>query len=417
MFKEAVEITTLPNGLRVVSEHVPAVRTVSIGVFVGVGARYELASENGLTHFIEHMVFKGTPRRTARDIAVEIESRGGMLNAFTEKEYTCYYARSLSEDAPVVLDVIADMLRNPILAPEEVDRERNVVIEEIRRARDDAEDAVHDLLDRTVWAQHPLGRPVAGTQRTVSSLTSERIGQFMESHYEPQSMVVAAAGRIPHRTLTRLAERHLGDMSVRRRARRGRPPTPRSVTTLRRKRSEQVQFCMGLPAFGHGDPRKYTLSLLDMVLGGSMGSRLFQEIREKRGLAYDIGTHTSAYSDCGLFSVSGGTSPDTFDAVLRLTRDELKRTQDAGLSEEELSQAKRRVRGMIALSLESTASRMMGLGRSLLLLGRVIPLDEVLSQVEAVSHEDILTVARELFDPERASLAAIGPFGKNGART
>lgn len=416
MFREAVEITTLPNGLRVVSERMPSVQTIAVGVYVGVGARFERASEAGLTHFIEHMVFKGTPRRTARDIAVEIESRGGMLNAYTEKEYTAYYARALAEDAPLVLDVIADMLTSPLLKPDEVELEKNVVLEEIRRTNDSPEDAVHDLLDRTVWPGHPLGRPILGTRRTVGSFTPERIRTFMGEYYEPGRTVVAAAGKVGHSSLVRLTSRHLGRMTPRRRTPRGRAPIPQPARALRRKRSEQVQFCIGMPAFAHSDERKYTLTVLDMVLGGSMGSRLFQEIREKRGLAYEIGSHVSGFRDTGLFTVSGGTSPETFDSVLRLIREELTKVEQDGLTAEEIAQAKRRLRGLLVLGLESTTSRMMGIGRSLLLLDRVVPLDEVLAKVEAITHEDIVGVAREVFAEERAALAAIGPFGRNGGR-
>jgi predicted Zn-dependent peptidase len=416
VFREAVEITTLPNGLRVVSEYVPSARTIAAGVYVGVGGRFERASEAGLTHFIEHMVFKGTPRRTARDIAVEIESRGGMLNAYTEKEYTAYYARALAEDAPLVLDVISDMLTNPLLSCDEVEREKNVVMEEIRRTNDCPEDAVHDLLDRTVWPGHPLGRPILGTRRTVAAFTSERIRGFMRDHYEPGRTVVAAAGKITHRSLVKLAGRHLGTMTPQRLAPGGPPPVSRATHVLRRKRAEQVQFCVGMPAFSHSDERKYTLTVLDMVLGGSMGSRLFQEIREKRGLAYDIGSHVSGFRDAGLFTISGGTSLETFDTVLRLIREELKNVAQDGLTEEEIAQAKRRLRGLLVLGLESTTSRMMGIGRSLLLLDRVVPLDEVLAKVDAITHEDIIRVAQEVFPEEHAVLAAIGPFGRNGRR-
>ncbi|NUQ70943.1 MAG: insulinase family protein [Chthonomonadales bacterium] len=415
MFRERVEITTLGNGLRVVTEPMSSIRSIAMGVFVGVGARDESAADSGLTHFIEHMLFKGTHRRTAREIAVAVESRGGMLNAFTDKEYTCYHARALAEDAPLVMDVISDMLTQPLLADEEVARERNVVLEEIRRYRDDPEEAVHDLLDSTMWPGHPLGRPVVGRSSTVKRFEAHRIRSFMDRYYEPSRIVVAAAGRIRHGAVVKLAERYFGAMPGRARRRPQVQPIPIAAESFKRKRIEQVQFCLGIPTFGHRDPRRYTVALIDMVLGGSMSSRLFQEIREKRGLVYDIGSHIIGYRDTGLFAVSGGAGPATFGQVLELIRQELQRIRKAGLEQDEIEQAKQRVRGVLVLSQESATARMMGVGKSLLLLDRVVPLDEVLAGIESVTNEMIRDVAGELFQPDRISLAAIGPLGREWA--
>ncbi len=407
------EVTLLQNGLSVVSEHMPSARSVAIGLFVGVGGRYEKASEAGTTHFIEHMLFKGTKRRTARDIVAEVESRGGTLNAYTEKEYTCYYARALAEDAGTLMDVLADMIRNPLLAEEDIEREKNVVAEEIRRAHDDPEDLVQDLFDRAMWKNHALGRPILGSFATLRRLNREFLLDFIQRTYVPPRMVLAAAGRVSHRRLVRLAERYFGDMHGNGRSRLQQPPHPSASVVFKRRRSEQVQFCLGVPAFGYGDPRKYSASILDQVLGGSMSSRLFQEVREKRGLAYDIGSHFVPYRDCGMFAISGGTSAETFETVLDVVHAEMMKVCDEGLTSEELGNAKKRVRGAMALALESSTSRMLSLGRSMLLLGRVVPLQEVMDSLEAVGHDDVIAVARDLFSPDREVIAALGPLGNN----
>lgn len=415
MHIEAVETTTLANGLRVVSERVPYVQSASIGVWVDVGARHEKPGERGITHFIEHMLFKGTERRSARDIASEIESVGGSLNAFTDKEYTCYYGRALSEHAPLVLDVLADMIRNSTLDPEEFAREKNVVIEEIKRYEDTPDDLVHDLFARAVWQSHPLGRPVIGTARSVGSLTVERVRSFMRDHYVPSRMLVAAAGNITHRSLVRLATRLFGDMPDRSVPAPTRCPLARGKQVRRHRRSEQVHFCLGGPTFAQTDDRRYPLTILDMVLGGNMSSRLFQEVREKRGLAYAIGSYATAFRDCGLFTIYGGTSPATLQQVLDVTAEELATVRREGLRDDEIARAKTQIRGAMVIGLENMSGRMMRLGKSTLYHGRVIPLDEISACVQRVTAEDILEVAQYTLDPERLSFAAIGPFPRGGA--
>lgn len=415
-FRDNVSITTLENGLRVVSEYVPSVQTVALGIYVRVGARFERADEAGLTHFVEHMLFKGTGRRSARDLVAAIESRGGSINAFTEKEYTCYYVRALAEDVPLATDILADMIRDPRLAEEDISLEKQVVLEEIRRSRDDPEDAVHELLDRTFWRGHPLSSPVLGTPRTIERLTREQIQRFLATRYEPTSIVLSAAGRVRHRELVRLARRYFGDMVPSARRERQRSPNYRHAVVKRHRSYEQVLFCIGMPAYAYHDVRKYPMTILDMVLGGTMSSRLFQEVREKRGLAYDIGTHVDGYRDGGLFSISGGTSPATFGAVVDLIHEEIRKVVVHGLTPDELEAAKRRLRGLIVFSLESMVQRMMGIGRSLLFLDRVIPLAEILQRVEAVTNDDIVAVASDLFQEDHEVIVALGPFGRNGGQ-
>jgi predicted Zn-dependent peptidase len=410
MQEEAVITSTLPNGLRVVSERVPYIQSVSIGIWVDVGARHERPAEAGMTHFIEHMLFKGTERRDAKALASEIESVGGSLNAFTEKEYTVYYAKALAEHAPLVMDVLADMLLCSKMDPVEFEREQNVVIEEIKRYEDTPDDIVHDLFARAVWPSHPLGRPIVGTAHSVSRLTPQSLRSFMETHYTPSRIVVAAAGNISHRAACRLAGHHLGRMGGKGAVPSLRRPGVRGARLQRSKRSEQVHFCVGAPTYAQCDDRRYPLTILDMVLGGNMSSRLFQEVREKRGLAYAIGSYMSSFRDTGLLTIYGGTSASTLSEVLDVTMGELDLVRRHGLTDDEIERAKTQIRGSLIIGLESMSNRMMRLGKSTLYHDRVIPLAEIVDDVHRVTSADIVEVAREVLDADRLSYAAIGPF-------
>jgi predicted Zn-dependent peptidase len=410
---ENIEITALPNGVRVVSETVPYVQSVSIGIWVGVGERDEDRPVRGITHFIEHMLFKGTSKRDSRQIADEIESRGGSLNAFTDKEYTCYYAKALAEHASIVMDVLTDMLRNSALDPEELGREKGVVIEEIKRYKDTPEDIVHDLFAQTLWTTHPLGRPVIGTEKTVASLERENLVSYISTHYTPDRIVVACSGNLPHDELVRLAGQYLGDMKGTPYLRRHRQPHSSGQSKMLRKRTEQVHFCLGTQGYGQKHEDRYPLTIIDTVLGGNMSSRLFQEIREKRGLAYAIGSYSVSYMEGGLFAVYGGTSPDTFEQVLDLVRKEMENVRKHNLTSDEVSKSKTQIRGALVLGLESMSSRMMRMGKSMIYFGKVIPLTEIMDKINAVSHDDIDRVSNQLFDESRLTLAAVGPFSKS----
>jgi predicted Zn-dependent peptidase len=410
MFNENIEITTLPNGIRVVSETVTHVQSVSVGLWVGVGSRDEEMGVRGITHFIEHMLFKGTPNRDARQIADEIESRGGSLNAFTDKEYTCYYAKSLAEHLGIVMDVLTDMMRHSLLDPEELKREQNVVIEEIKRYKDTPDDTVHDVFAQTLWPGHPLGRPVIGTEKTVAGLVRENVANYIETHYTPDRIVVSAAGNVTHSEVVELAQKTLGDLFGKPKKKPSRKPVASGKDKMVRKRTEQVHFCLGAPAYGQGDDDRYTLTILDTILGGNMSSRLFQEIREKRGLAYSIGSYSVSYREGGLFAIYGGTSPDTFDQVLDLTRTEIDKVKRENLSEDEVTKSKTQIRGALVLGLENMSSRMMRMGKSLLYFKRVIPLDEIISKINAVSHDDIDRICQTVFDDSKMTLTAIGPM-------
>jgi predicted Zn-dependent peptidase len=408
--REKIEITALPNGVRVVSENVPYVQSASVGIFVGVGSRDEEDRVRGVSHFIEHMMFKGTAKRNARQIADEIESRGGHLNAFTDKETTSYQARVLAEHTPLAVDILTDMLLRSLHDPEEIEREKRVVIEEIKMYEDTPEEMVHELFEETLWDNHPLGKSIIGSEATVGGLTRTDLLEHIGRRYRPDRVVVSAAGNIDHDELVCLAEQALGGMT-------GEAP-PRALSTPQasgksdrkgRRDIEQTHFCLGTAAYSKHDKERFALSILNNVLGGNMSSRLFQEIREKRGLAYAIGSYGRSYQDGGHFCVYGGTSPDTYEQVLDLTRKEFANVRANGLTEDELTKAKTQVRGALVLGLENMNARMNRYGDSMLAYGRVIPIAEILDEYEAVTHDKIGRVSERVLDESKLTLTAIGP--------
>ena len=415
MSSENIEITQLSNGVRVVSETVTHVQSVSVGIWVGAGSRGENMSERGITHFIEHMLFKGTERRTARQIADEIESRGGGLNAFTDKEYTCYYAKALAEHVDIVMDVLTDMLLHSVLDPEELAREQNVVLEEIKRYKDTPDDTIHDIFLQTLWSSHPLGRPVIGVEKTVGAIRRDDIIDYMERNYTPDRIVVSVSGAVPHAQVVELAEKMLGSMQGSSKAIRRHTPIASGKSKHVRKKTEQVHFCYGSSAYPQKDDTRFALTLLDSILGGNMSSRLFQEIREKRGLAYSIGSYNVAYQEGGLFTVYGGTSPDTFEQVMDLTRTEIAKVKKENLLVDEVSKAKTQIRGALVLGLENMSSRMMRMGKNMLYFNRVIPIDEIRTKIDAVTMEDLSRVAHHVFDEDQMTLTSIGPSKKADA--
>ncbi len=413
---ENIQITTLANGVRVVSESVPYVQSASIGLWVGVGSRDEEEQIRGISHFIEHMLFKGTKKRTAREIADAIESRGGHLNAFTDKEITCYETRVLSDDLNLSLDILSDMFRNSLFEPDELEREKRVVLEEIKMYEDTPEESVHDIFMQTLWRSHPLGKSVIGTDKTVSALTRDNLVDYMKTRYCPDRIVIAAAGNLDHADLVSMAESKLNDLTGKAPERAARKPRSSGKSKQVRKRDvEQVHFCMGSTAFGKKDKKRFSLSILNNVLGGNMSSRLFQEIREKRGLAYSIGSYARSYQDAGFFCIYGGTSPQTYEQVLELTHIELEKIKKHGMSEDELTKAKTQIRGALVLGLESMSSRMNRYGDSLLSYGRVVPIAEILSEYNAVSHESIAEAAEQVLNGAELTLTAIGPFSRKSS--
>ncbi len=403
--------TVLPNGLTVITEPMDHVRTVALGVWVAAGSRFEDATRNGISHFIEHMLFKGTAHRSARAIAEELDAIGGQLNAFTDKEHTCYYLRVMSDHLEEGLAILADMLLHPAIEPASLERERQVLVEEIKSYEDAPDDLVHDMFAEAVWPGHPLGRPVSGTLSTVAGLGREDLHAYMAERYRPDAVLITAAGLLEHERIVALVDRALGTWAGHAAPCVHLPPSPRSGAALRSKEIEQVHLCLGVPALHQAHHDRYVLAVLDSALGSGMSSRLFQEIREDRGLAYTISSYQVAYSDAGAFVVYTATSPQTVCEVVRLTLDGLVRAR-AGLAPEEISRAKESLKGSLMLGLETPGSRMTKLARSEIYFGRQITLDEILADVDAVRGEDIIRLAEELLALDRLVAAAIGPFNQ-----
>ncbi|MEU2595648.1 pitrilysin family protein, partial [Streptomyces albidoflavus] len=342
-----VRRTTLPGGLRVVTETLPSVRSATFGIWVNVGSRDETPTLNGATHYLEHLLFKGTAKRSALDISAAVDAVGGEMNAFTAKEYTCYYARVLDTDLPLAIDVVCDMLTGSLIAPEDVDAERGVILEEIAMTEDDPGDCVHDLFAHTMLGDTPLGRPVLGTVDTINALGRDQIARFYKRHYDPTRLVVAAAGNVDHARVVRQVRAAFDRAGALERTD-AEPTAPRAGSrTLRangkievvNRRTEQAHVILGMPGLARTDDRRWAMSVLNAALGGGMSSRLFQEVREKRGLAYSVYSYTSGFADCGLFGVYAGCRPSQVDDVLRICRDELDAVAGGGLSDDEVSRA------------------------------------------------------------------------------
>ncbi|GAB3801708.1 M16 family metallopeptidase [Micromonospora zhanjiangensis] len=412
-----VRRTVLPSGLRVLTEAIPTTRSVSFGIWVAVGSRDETGPLAGVSHFLEHLLFKGTRKRTALDISAEIEAVGGETNAFTTKEYTCYYARVLDEDLPLAIDVMCDLVADSVLDPADVETERGVILEEIAMHDDEPGDEVHDLFAEAVYGSHPLGRLISGTEETVTPMTRRQIHGFYRRRYTAPSIVIAAAGNLDHAAVVKLVRQAVRGTpldSAPAGPSAHRPGSPvartRSARTLvEHKDTEQAHLMLGCPGIGRLDDRRFALSVLNNVLGGGMSSRLFQEIRERRGLAYSVYSYASQYADSGLFGVYAGCAPGKADEVLELIRSELATTARQGISAAELARGKGMVKGAYVLGLEDTGSRMSRLAKGELLFGDLLSVDELLAQVDAVTAEQVNTLAAELLS-RPMSLAVVGPF-------
>ncbi|MFD7108467.1 M16 family metallopeptidase, partial [Streptomyces celluloflavus] len=412
-----VRRTTLPGGLRIVTETLPSVRSVTFGIWAHVGSRDETPSLNGATHYLEHLLFKGTERRSALDISAAIDAVGGEMNAFTAKEYTCYYARVLDSDLPLAIDVVCDMLTGSLIEAEDVDAERNVVLEEIAMTEDDPGDCVHDLFTHTMLGDTPLGRPVLGTVDTVNALTPERIRRFYKKHYDPTHLVVTAAGNVDHTKVVRLVRRAFEQAG----ALDGSAATPvapragtRTIRTagaveLLNRKTEQAHVILGMPGMARTDDRRWAMSVLNSALGGGMSSRLFQEVREKRGLAYSVYSYTSGFADCGLFGVYAGCRPGQVHDVLGICREELDKVASDGLTDDEIRRSIGQLRGSMVLGLEDTGALMHRLGKSELCWGEQMSVDEMLDRIAAVTPDEVREVARDVLGG-RPSLSVIGPL-------
>ena len=406
-----IQKQVLPNGLVAITETMSHVRSVSVGVWVRNGSRHEVPEENGLAHFIEHMVFKGTARRSAEAIAREMDSVGGMLDAFTSKEQICFNAKVLDEHLPIAFDVIADLVLRPRFDSEDVRKERQVVLEEIKMDLDNPEYLLHDIFTRGFWPEHPLGRPILGTPETVRAFNRDALNRRFSDWFAPDHLVITAAGNLTHDQLMELIQREFGALPAARSNEERTPPSTQALIHLETKRDlEQVHICIGVPALPLGHDARFTAAVLNNLLGGGMSSRLFQNIREKEGLAYAVFSELTPYSDAGMFTVYAGTAKETIGQVIDLTIKEFHAMKETLVSEEELLRAKNHLKGSLMLSLESTSSRMSNLARQELYFGRFYSLDEILASIEAVTREELQSLARDFFRPEQIAVTVLGPL-------
>ncbi|ADI06488.1 putative protease [Streptomyces bingchenggensis BCW-1] len=412
-----VRRTTLPGGLRIVTETLPSVRSATFGIWAHVGSRDETPVLNGATHYLEHLLFKGTQRRSALDISSAIDAVGGEMNAFTAKEYTCYYARVLDTDLPLAIDVVCDMLTGSLIDAADVEAERGVVLEEIAMTEDDPGDCVHDLFAHTMLGDTPLGRPVLGTVDTVNGLGRDQIARFYKKHYDPTHLVVAAAGNVDHAAVVRQVRKAFDKAGALSRTD-AVPVAPRDGTrTIRAagrvevqgRKTEQAHVVLGMPGIARTDDRRWALGVLNTALGGGMSSRLFQEVREKRGLAYSVYSYTSGFADCGLFGVYAGCRPSQAADVLKICRDELDHVAQHGLTDEELRRAVGQLRGSTVLGLEDTGALMNRIGKSELCWGDQMSVDDMLARMAAVTPDEVREVAHDVLG-QRPSLSVIGPL-------
>lgn len=401
--------TTLNNGVRIITETMPHVRSASIGIWADVGSASERAEERGISHLVEHMLFKGTQRRSARAIAEEMDGVGGNLNAFTDKETTCYYAKVIDHHVPLAVDVLSDMFLHSTFEPGELAKEQRVILEEIKMYDDSPDELIHDLFIQTMWSESNLGAPTIGFAETVTALTRENLREHMRRRYAPNSVVVAAAGHIKHDQIVELFGKQFADFTGA--CALPSPETPHTTpsTLFRRKDSEQVYVVLGTRGLSVCDDRRYGLSVLDTILGGGMSSRLFQEIREKRGLVYTVYSFQAAYRGAGLFAVYAGTSADNVPQCISVVRDQFAQLRGVRVGEGELQLAKEHIKGNLTLSLESTSSRMIRLGRSEFSLGRNLTTEEIEDHIDAVTADDIQALANDLLAEDQVGLCVLGP--------
>ena len=399
----------LPNGLAVLSEQMSNLRSVALGVWLKKGSRHERASQNGISHFIEHLLFKGTESRTAREIALTIDSVGGAMDAFTTKEFTCFYFKVLDEHAGIAIDLLSDIVRNPKFLPEEIEKERKVIYEEIRMVDDTPDELIYDIFSGSFYKGHPLGRPIQGTIDSVSGMTVSDLTKFFRESYQPGNLLITAAGNIDHDRLTDAIRNAFDPLSNGSSLPQSRPPRARADIVIREKKElEQLHICLGVPGISIQDQRRFTLHVLNTVLGGTMSSRLFQNIREERGLAYSVYSTVNSYIDAGNLMICAATAPSSGREVIDLVLKELRRLKDEVVVEKELQLAKDHLKGSLMLSLESSSSRMSNLARQEVYFGRQFNLTEILEGIDAVSTKSVQELARELLDPGGCTLAILG---------
>jgi len=400
--------TRLPNGIRIVSEEIPTLGSVTVGIWVENGSRYERPEQAGISHFLEHLFFKGTTRRTAAQIAEEIDAVGGVLNAFTGKEYTCYYAKVLDEHLPLALDLLADVFTHSLFAEEEIERERTVIVQEISQIEDTPDDYVHDLFTQAFWSGHPLARPIAGTAATVTSFRRSEFLEFFGERYRPDRILVAGAGNLQHGALVDVVAKHLGPLVGQAPIVDGPPPVPHGGLSVHEKDLEQVHLCFGAPGISQTDDDRYAAHLLNSALGGGMSSRLFQEVRERQGKAYTVYSFLTSYRDSGYAGVYVGTSAEWVNEVAACVRRETARVARDGLNPGELARVKTQMKGGMQLGLETSDSRMSRIAKNDIYYGRDVPIAEVAARFDAVTNDDVVRVASRLFGSGVQQLTLLG---------
>ncbi len=400
---------TCHNGVRIVLENIPTVRSVAIGVWIGTGSRNETPENNGISHFLEHMFFKGTKTRTAREIAESFDSIGGQVNAFTSKEYTCYYAKVLDTHASFALDVLSDMFFHSTFVAEELDKEKNVVYEEIKMYDDTPDDIVHDLLSKAIYENHSLGFPILGTEDTLATFTGDTLKQYMHDTYTPENVVISVAGNISE-VFIQEVEKLFGSYEAGKSNNQFEKPQFHTNRLSRKKETEQAHLCIGYEGLQVGDEEIYNLITLNNILGGSMSSRLFQEVREQRGLAYSVYSYHSSFQDSGVITLYGGTGAKQLDVLFDTIQETLSKLKAEGITDKELRNSKEQLKGSLMLSLESTNSRMSRNGKNELLLGRHRTLDEIVEQIDAVSKDGVDAMANKIFN-DKYSVSLISPDG------
>ena len=414
MSDEGYRKSRLPNGIRIVTERMLHVRSVAVGVWVETGSRNEAAERGGISHLIEHLVFKGTATRTAQAIARTMDSVGGQMDAFTTKEHTCFYVQVLDEHLPLAVDLLTDILLHPLFDAEELEREKSVVLQEIKMVEDTPDDMIHDIFAAQVWEGHPLGRPILGTRERVNGFGRETVRSHFGDEYVPGRIVIAVAGNVTHAEVVDLfGARFNGDRGAPvDRAPAGGPARLAAGVNIVPKTLEQVHLVMGFPGLHHAAPERYALFLLNDVIGGSMSSRLFQEIRERQGLVYAIHSGVQAFVDTGTLYVYAATDAQNFSKVLKSILKEIRELKKAGITEEELRRAKDHLKGSLMLSLESTASRMNRLAKQEMRFASFLSIDEMMGAIDGVGLEEVQALIQRVLDEEQLALMALGPVAR-----
>ena len=402
----------LHNGIRIVTEKIPYLRSVSIGIWINSGSRDEEDKNSGISHFLEHLAFKGTEKRSARQIAFEMDSIGGQIDAFTSREYTCYSAKVLDEHLPVAIDLLSDILLNSTLKPADIDKERQVILEEFKFVEDNPADYIYDLLYQSVWSSHPLGRSILGNHESIEKIDRNKLVNHLDNHYIPKNIIIAAAGNIDECRLNELLENAFGSLNKNASSSREAPPEIKRNFIVKERELEQVHFCLGTKGLRSADENRFEGYLLNTILGGSMSSRLFQKIREDYGLAYSIHSFISPYADTGLLGIYAGTSAEFFEKVLKMSLEEFKLLMTVKVSADELKKAKEQLKGNLMLSLESSSSRMNQLAKQEMYFERFFSLDEIIDEIEKVTEEKIQRLANRLLDNSFFNLAVLGPVKK-----